>query len=53
MFKDVTVIHKGMLPRRRVIEDNQKLGLVLDENHVFLTRQMGRRRPAAERQYAK
>jgi ferredoxin len=42
MFNDVTVIHKRML--HRVIERNQKL--VLDENQVFPTRQMGGGGPA-------
>jgi len=35
MFEDMTVIHEGMLPRRGVIEGNQKFGLVLDQNHVL------------------
>jgi hypothetical protein len=46
MFEDVTVIHEGMRPRRGMIEGNQKLGLVLDKNHVLPTRQMSRRRRA-------
>lgn len=49
MFKDVTVIHEGMLLRRGVIEGNQKFGLVLDENHVLPARQMSRRWRAIER----
>jgi hypothetical protein len=48
MFEDVTVIHEGMLPRRGMIEGNQKLGLVLDEDHVLPTRQMSGRWRALE-----
>src|SRR6266849_6622752 len=48
VFEDVTVIHEGMFPRRGLIKGNQKLGLVLDENHVLPTCQMSRRRCAAK-----
>jgi hypothetical protein len=53
VFEDVTVIHKGILPRRAPIKGHQGFGSVFDEHHVLPTRQMSGRRCAAERQNAK
>lgn len=33
MLEDVTVVHKGMLPRRGSIKGYQEFGAVLDESH--------------------
>jgi hypothetical protein len=37
VFEDVAMIHKGMLPCRRLIEGDENLGLILDKNHVLPT----------------
>jgi hypothetical protein len=44
VFEDVAVIHKGMLPRRRPIERDDKSGLILDQNHVLPTGEVSGRR---------
>jgi hypothetical protein len=38
MFEDVTVVHERMLPLCRMVKGDQKLGFVLDEEHVLPTR---------------
>ena len=49
MLKDVTVIHKGVFPRRGLIKGNEKFCLILDESHVLPTRQVSRRWRARQR----
>jgi hypothetical protein len=44
VLQDVAVIHEGMLPRRWPIEDDEKLGPILDKNYVLPPRKVSRRR---------
>jgi hypothetical protein len=53
MFKDMTMIHKGMLPRGQVIKGDKQFGLVLDEHYILPTAEMSGHRPTIYRQNAK
>src|SRR5476651_2113049 len=40
VFENVTVIHEGMLPRRRLFKDDENFSCLLDENDIFPTCEM-------------
>ena len=47
------MIHEGMLPRCRLIEGDEKFGLVFDEHSILPAREMWRRWRSLDRQDAK
>jgi hypothetical protein len=53
MFKDMTVIHKGMLPRSLLVKRDEQFGLALDEHHILPTGEMSRHLRTVYRQDTK
>ena len=40
VFENVAVVHEGMVPRGGSVKGDQKVGAVLNENHVLPPRKM-------------
>lgn len=53
VFKDVAMVHEGMLSRGRSVKGDQKVGGILNENHVLPSRKMRWRWRTRERQDSK
>ena len=41
VFEDMTVIHKGMLPRGRLVKSDEKFSLILNKHYVLLGMRYG------------